>query len=142
MRPKKKILLLAPFEERLSTLRFLLATSGYAVTGVATAPEALELLRQQQFELLLLDLPTPGIDELLDAAHAIDPFMRSLAMCANAGDITRGLCADAIFQRRPTSADLLERVKILCCRKRGPYPQQKPPITAPVILSAEDARVA
>ena len=45
-------------------LAYNLKAEGYQVTHVTTGEEALELLRQQPFALLILDLTLPGIDGL------------------------------------------------------------------------------
>jgi len=50
-------------------LQRILSRAGYAVTEAPTAPEALDLLRQQRFDLVITDLQMPGMDgfELLQA---------------------------------------------------------------------------
>lgn len=55
---------------------------GYSVTGTNRSDDALRLLKQQRFDLLLSDLNLPGIDgiELLRAALEIDPQMIGIIM--------------------------------------------------------------
>jgi CheY-like chemotaxis protein len=142
MRPKKKILLVSASEERASVLRFMLMTSCFAVTSVTDRTAALAELEAQPFDLLLCDLPLSGISYLVEDAHEAYPFMPSIVLGASAQDIASKLCASAIYQRLPSSAELLEQIKILVARKRGPKPQTKPSLPVPVIHQDEIARIA
>jgi len=53
----------------------ILSEFGYEVTGVVSADEALESLKQQDFDILLTDLELGGMDgiELLQAALNVKP---------------------------------------------------------------------
>jgi DNA-binding response OmpR family regulator len=52
------------------TTAALLQRRGYAVVSAASGEEALEILHQQAFDLLLLDFRLPGINGLDVAQHA------------------------------------------------------------------------
>jgi DNA-binding response OmpR family regulator len=139
MRPKIKILLAGASEDSISILKFMLITNGYAVSTATSADEALALLDARTFELLLCDLPLDGVDNLLSQARAINSETHSMILGATTAEVAAGMCADIIFRRIPHAAELLERVKILTIRKKGPRPVCKPPLAEPVILPAEAA---
>jgi CheY-like chemotaxis protein len=65
-----RILLVDDEETIRLTLATLLQRRGYAVTVVANGAEALALIEQQEFDLLLLDLLMPGLSGLEVARHA------------------------------------------------------------------------
>ena len=133
MRPKKKILLVGSNENRLSILSYLLETYSYRVTCAATAGEAATLLRAGSYELLLCQLPLDGVDDLLDIAHALDTHLPSMVL--RGATKWQGV-ADAIESRLVSSALILDRVRVLTIRKRGPRPLRKPPVSAPAIVDA------
>jgi DNA-binding response OmpR family regulator len=54
------------------TLSALLTRAGYSVTEAATGEEAVELLKQRPFDLMLVDLKMPGIDGMQVVAAARD----------------------------------------------------------------------
>jgi CheY-like chemotaxis protein len=133
MRPKKRILLAASLEDRLSTLRFLLETHAYAVTGAATQAEALALLTDKPFDLVLVDWPFDGCERLLNAAHARETVSLALASREAAAP---ELPADGVITKSGSSSfALLDRVKFAAIRKRGP---KKRPVAA--ALASETMR--
>lgn len=126
MRPKKKIMLCGEDEKSLSVLRYLLLTNGFNVTASPNAREALELLRQGgQWDLLLLELPLAGIDELLLASRALAYSLSSIVVPGGLGKVPDEYNADLVFCVTPSSAELMERVKTALARKRGPKPARK-----------------
>jgi two-component system response regulator CpxR len=142
MRPKKKILLVGASEDRLSILKFMLSTNRFAVSSAATTAEALAQIGERSFELLLCMLPLAGVEELLIQAHALDSSIHSLVIGEVSAEIAAVLLADVIYQnrprgQRPSHTELLERVKVLTARKRGPRSVRKPIQSATVILSAD-----
>ena len=141
MRPPKKILLVASDEDHLGVLRFILETQRFRVTAAASAVEAAEILRTHFFEVLLCEWPLPGIEALLDQARAIDDQLRSLVLATSLKETPEGVYADAIATRGCSNAELLERVRILAARKRGPK-FKKPVISAAPVTAAQDWRVA
>jgi DNA-binding NtrC family response regulator len=138
MRPRKLILIVDRDEERLGLMRFRLDNWGFAVTSACCAGEAAELLKDGHFDLLSLWLPLEGLEGLLDAGHADDPAMATLAICP--GRESQGdLCVDAFYTYQPQPAELKERIKVLTARKRGPL-SRKPPQRATVVLTPQTAR--
>jgi hypothetical protein len=145
MRPRKKILLVGASEDRLSILKFMLNTRGFAVTAVVGAAPAVEQLRAQTYELLLCEhWPLPGIEHLLNQAWEIDSAMHSLVLAPGLTASPAGLNTDAVLLRGGCSSSaLLERVKVLTARKRGPRAIRKQPAAVPVPeMCAADRRLA
>jgi CheY-like chemotaxis protein len=151
MRPAKVVLLAGADERRQSLRRFLLTTWGYSVATAATAEEALTLLRtkpqrrQRQFltardlarsgdevDLLIVDLPLPGFDaKVLTEAKGLCPWLRTMLTSNHVFEAYDAYGADVTLARGGDSpAVLLERVKILVARKRGPRPGWKLPVGA------------
>jgi CheY-like chemotaxis protein len=126
MRPKKVILCVDDNEQALSVRRFLLDTRGYRVITASTSQAALEILERTvpgTLDLLIADLLMPGMDgnELVRRAKQMHPSLPCL--------ITSGTVAS--YDRAPTSSELLERIRVLVARKRGPKPHSPPPFYAP-----------
>ena len=140
MRPRKTILLAGECEERISTLAFALGLKTFTVTTASTAADALELLRKGRFELLLVDLPLSGAARLCDVAAASDLRIPSLILGTNTEQDSTDAVADARMIRQRDRTDLLERLKVMTARKRGPK-ERKPVASAPapVILAARCA---
>jgi DNA-binding response OmpR family regulator len=125
MRPKKKILLVGASEDRLSVLKYLLRTNGYAVIDAASSKDALEQLILLDVDLLLCELPLAGVEEMLLQGHNLNPAMHAMAIGEISAEIAASLHADVIYQNRPfknqpSPAEILDRVKVLTRRKRGP----------------------
>ncbi len=117
MRPKKRILIAGASEDRVGVLRFLFLNKGYAVQTAQTSAEAAGLLEAGGFELLLYDLPLPGVEQLLAEAG-----IPTIALCSGVKVAPDGLTADAVLWRGFSAAELVERVRVLTARKRGPKP--------------------
>jgi len=127
LRPTKTILLISEDEAQLSILRFTLRNSrpsafaaDYAVTSVSSAPEALETLRTRQYDLLLILCPLGSLSELLHHAKLLYETMPSLVIYSKAIDVMH--CSADAMMHNPSTADLLERIRILMIKKRGPSP--------------------
>ena len=151
MRPKHTILLVGDSEERISVLKFMLVTNQYAVIAVSSASKALLALLPgyygRPFELLLCELPLAGVEDLLLQGHILNSSMRSLVMGEVPAESYASLCADVIYSNRPyreepCMTDLLDRIKVLVARKRGPKPSRIPPAAAELLAEAQIARMA
>lgn len=68
-----------------TSLRHALTLQGYKVTEAATGPESLALLKQERFDLMVLDMRLPGMDGVQVAEHAcqIHPHMAIIILTAN-----------------------------------------------------------
>ena len=145
MRPKKVILCVDDNEQTLSVRTFLLETRGYRVLNAATAAEALEILErtaQGTLDLLIADLLLPGMDgnELVRRAKAMHPTLPALIVSGTVSSFDRALAADAFLPKGAGSPmELLEKIRVLVARKRGPKKQLP---TAPMQPQAVPARVS
>ncbi|HZB88397.1 MAG TPA: response regulator [Terracidiphilus sp.] len=123
MRPKKVILCVDDNEQDLSVLSFTLTTNGYRVLPATNGEEAMALLAGNAVDLVLADYAMPKMDGnqlvkklKLMAAHVPmmllgDPQKMDVQMHA----------ADAfVGKKNCTSQELLERIKVMSARKRGP----------------------
>jgi len=93
-------------------LEHVLARAQYRVVSAKTAEEAVRLLRQSSFDLLLTDVKLPGIDgiELARQAKAYNPRLPILVFSGmpDPGLETRALGAGAtLFLRKPLGAQEL-----------------------------------
>jgi DNA-binding response OmpR family regulator len=123
MRPARTILLCG--EGDLSDLRFCLSHAKrhpsqpcYKVVTAKTTTEAVSAMEVLEFDLLLCQLPFVGVDLLLKEAKEKHGARVTMVIVTKTGD-REGLLAD-IQLFKPARWDLLERIKILTIRKRGP----------------------
>ncbi len=137
MRPKKRILIIDPNELRTSILRYQLTIRGYAAFAAATAAEAREQFTACAPELVIAALNVDGLDGLLTDLHQRDSFCRQLVLVPKYGECK--VIVDAVMCE-PSPAELLERIKILCYRKRGPRPEHS--IDRMLALAGATRRIA
>lgn len=123
MRPKKRILIACDDENHTSELRFLLHTKGYAVFAAESAEDAVAELAAASFEAVAIRWPLAGAADLVEAA--LDAFTPSLVIAPREKRRPETL-ADAVLWGPTPTADLLDRVKAVCARKRGPRSPKKP----------------
>lgn len=122
MRPRKKILLLGANELRISVRKFMLDTNGFAVTPAATAPEAFALLRTSRYDLVLCELPFDGVGRVLDQVYDIDPDIRTVMLKPKNQEYPLDVAVSATLADDCPALELLERIKVIVARKRGPRP--------------------
>ena len=127
MRPKKSILCVDDNEQLLSVRKFLLETrGGYRVLTASSAHGALELLQCSapgSFDLLVCDLLMPQMDgnELVRRAKQLHPGLPSMIVSGTVTSFDRACAADVFLPKGASSAsEMLERVRVLVARKRGP----------------------
>ena len=136
MRPKKTILCVDDNEQILSVRTFLLQTRGYRVVAVPTPHEALEFLADSAsgaYDLLLCDLLMPGMDgnELVRRAKDLQPGLPAMIVSGTVTTYDRAGRADVFLPKGASSpAELLERIRVLVARKRGPKKVCPPPTEA------------
>ena len=94
---REKILVVDDEEDIVELVRFNLSREGFAVTGVLTGEEALDLLKEGPYDLVVLDLMLPGIDGFTvakrikrDAALANIPIIMLTAKTQES-DVVAGL---------------------------------------------------
>ncbi len=124
MRPKKVILCVDDNEQELSVLKFMLETNGYRVLAAASGQEAIAVFSAApQIDLVLADTHMPQMSgvqlaERLKRMRSHVPMLLLGDAQAAGGEIH---VADAVMARKNcTSFELLERVKLMSARKRGP----------------------
>ena len=131
MRPRKIILCVDDNEQTLSVRKFLLETRGYRVLTATSGHEALEIVERHapgDLSLLISDLMMPVMDgaELVRRVREVQPGLPTLMADVF---LPKGACSPV---------ELLERVRVLVARKRGP--KKSTPITAPSVqLPAQQA---
>ncbi len=123
MRPKKVILCVNPNEQELSVLAFMLTTNGYRVLAAASGQEAIAMFTGEPVDLVLADNAMPQMNgkqlvERLKRMAGHVPMILLGDHPAASGEIHR---ADALIARKNcTTQELLERIKVMSARKRGP----------------------
>jgi CheY-like chemotaxis protein len=126
MRPKKTILCVDDNEQVLSVRTFLLETRGYRVIALTDPHQALEVIANSlpgSLDLLLSDLVMPQMDgnELVRRAKDMHPQLPALIVSGTVTAYDRAGRADVFLPKGAcTPAELLERIRILVARKRGP----------------------
>ncbi len=129
MRRRKVILLVDHNEQTLSIRSLVLEVRGtYHVIPFLNPFAALEWLENSVREpllpdLLIAELLLPGMDgnELVRRAKQLHPQLPTLITSDEVSAYDRALYADAFLPKGASSmAELLERVRVLVARKRGP----------------------
>ena len=124
MRPKKIILCVDDNEQELSVLKFMLQTNGYRVLAAPNGQEAIAIFAAEpQIDLVLTDNQMPQmsgsqlVQKLKRMASHVPMILFGDAQAANAEIHT----TDAtVVRRNCSSQELLERIKLMSARKRGP----------------------
>jgi len=123
MRPKKVILCVDDNEQELSVLKFMLSTNGYRVLAATSGQEAIELFSEApQIDLVLADATMPQMcgRQMVERMKRIASHVPMILL----GDPQAGSemhVADAMLAKKNCSSqELLERVKVMSARKRGP----------------------
>jgi len=92
----------------------LLQRKGYETQGAASGPEALEMIKRQSFDLLLMDVKMPGMSglETLRRAKEMDPEILALIITGygTIDTVTEALELGAVgFVRKPITIDSLAK---------------------------------
>lgn len=123
MRPKKIILCVDDNEQELSVLKFMLSTNGYRVVSANNGHDAIGIFADNAVDLVLSDYAMPQMngDQLVNQLKQIASHIPMILLGdpQKMGDQLHG--ADALLPKKTCSPqELLERVKIMSARKRGP----------------------
>ena len=143
LRPKKTILCVDDNEQALSVRTFLLETRGYRVIPALSPHHALEVVEQSapgSLDLLLSDLNMPQMDgnELVRRAKQLQPALPAMIVSGTMGSSERACCADVFLPKGANSpAEMIERIRVLVARKRGPkkYHQIQRPVGVAAMAS-------
>jgi two-component system, OmpR family, response regulator CpxR len=129
MRPKKTILCVDDNEQTLSVRKFLLETRGYRVYTAINGHDAIALFSTTQFDLVLTDLGLPQMDgnALIGHLKEISPDIPMILTSETVRAGERAHRADAFLAKGCcTPADLIERIRVMSARKRGPRKAAQP----------------
>ncbi len=138
MRPRKVILCVDSNEQALSVRKFMLETRGYRVVCVHHAQAALEQFDAGGVDLVLSDLTIPGMDgnEMVRRMKQQAPDVPMMLLSGTVKDFSRADAADAFLPKGANnSLELLERIRVLMVRKRGPKRQATQPAFSPAFAS-------
>ena len=137
MRPKKVILCIDDNDQALSVRKFVLETRGYRVLTATNAEEAVELYDRGRVDLVISDLVMPRCNgnDLIQRLKDIAPWVPAVLVSGSIKQFDPTSRADAFLPKGACSPqELLERVRVLLVRKRGPKkmtpPQPAHPATA------------
>ena len=139
MRPKKTILCVDDNEQALSVRKFLLETRGYRVITALGAHDALELFRAGGVDLVLSDLVMPQMDgnEMVRRMKDISPEVPMMLLSGTVKAFERANRADAFLPKGAcTPVEMLERIRVMIARKRGPKKAMLRPVFAPGVQPA------
>lgn len=142
MRPKKTVLLVDDDDIALSVYVFLLTTKGFRVIASTDPAAALKLLARTAngaIDVLVAKLLLPKMDgnELARRARRYHPDLPTLLFSKVVNSFDRALNANIFLPKGFNNAEMVERIRILAARKRGPKKQ----LAAAVYLPEAEARV-
>jgi DNA-binding response OmpR family regulator len=123
MKPKRTILCVDDNQQSLSIRKLMLETRGYRVICCSDGEQGMEEFRKGGIDLVLSDLIMPNIDgcELIRQVKELSPETPTILFSGQIRVYEREVQAD-VFLPKGTyqSAELLERIRLLLVRKRGP----------------------
>jgi two-component system, OmpR family, response regulator CpxR len=123
MKPKRTILCVDDNEQSLSIRKVMLETRGYRVTAFTRGEEALERFRKGGVDMVIADLHMAGLDgaALIDRAKELAPDIPAILLSSKARVYDGSTRADVVLAKGMYApAELLERIRVLLVRKRGP----------------------
>jgi two-component system, OmpR family, response regulator CpxR len=123
MRPKKVILCVDDNDQALSVRKFVLEARGYRVLTAKTAEEAIELYDRGRVDLVITDLVMPHCNgnDLIMQLKEIASWVPAVLVSGSIKQFDPTTRADAFLPKGACSPqELLERVRVLLVRKRGP----------------------
>ena len=123
MRPKKVLLLVDQDEDALSILKFLLETNGYRVLASTDGKEAIAMFAAApRVDMVLASaFMNPMNGELLvTRLKRIKPYIPMAILLDDGGKPSDEFAGDCFLSRSIAAAELLDRIKVMSARKRGP----------------------
>lgn len=123
MKPKRTILCVDDNEQSLSIRKVMLETRGYRVLPCTSGEEALARFKVGGVDLVLTDLVMPGLDgtKLVEAIKELSPQTPAILLSGKVRMYDRDTRADVFLPKGMYApAELLERIRLLLVRKRGP----------------------
>ena len=121
MRPKKIVLCVDDDEQALAVLKFTLGCHKYRVLTATNGPDVIATFVGIQVDLVLTDHLMPGMcgDELILKLKTIKSHV-PMILLGDPAKIGMAHAADSVLEKKIPMAELLERIKVMCARKRGP----------------------
>lgn len=123
MKPKRTILCVDDNEQSLSIRKIMLETRGYRVLPYSSGTQALERFKEGGVDLVLTDLIMPGIDggRLIEEIKGYSPETPAILLSSKVKLYSHDTRADVFLAKGMYApAELLERIRMLLVRKRGP----------------------
>jgi len=123
MKPKRTILCVDDNEQSLSIRKVMLETRGYRVMACNNGHDALDAFKRGGVDLVLTDLIMPGVDgsKLIDEIKALSPQTPAILLSGKVKIYAQDTRADVFLPKGMYSpVELLERIRLLLVRKRGP----------------------
>jgi len=128
MKPKRTILCLDGNEQQLSIRKVLLQTRGYRVVTCTGKQEALDAFKRGGIDLVLADLLMPSMEgaRFVDEIKTLSPQTPAILLSGKVKAYDHDTRADLFLSKgMHAPAELLERIRLLTVRKRGP--KRSPP---------------
>jgi two-component system response regulator MprA len=124
---RRRLLVVDDESEITSTFRAILCSEGYEVATASDGVEALEAVRGERFDLILLDLLLPRMDgwTVLSQLRQIAPTTRVVILCADVdpdGEIEAYRLGAVNILLKPTDVDKLLRLVDELTRPEDPEP--------------------
>jgi DNA-binding response OmpR family regulator len=135
MKPKRTILCVDDDERSLSIRKVLLETRGYRVLTCSDPECAVDVMKRGGVDLVLTDLMMPKLNgaKLIDKVKAVAPETPALLFSGSVNCCSEEHMADVWLPKGEFAPmELLERIRVLLIRKRGP----KRPVTLPQQLAS------
>jgi DNA-binding response OmpR family regulator len=113
-------------EQALSIRKVMLETRGYRVLACNSGEMAIEAFRRGGVDLVITDLIMPGVDgsRLIEEIKNLSPQTPAVLISGRAKIYERETLADVFLCKGMYEpVDLLERIRLLLIRKRGPKRQ-------------------
>lgn len=140
MKPKRTILCIDENEQSLSHRKIVLETRGYRVAAFRCGEDAWLRFMEGGIDLVIAEMATPGIDgpQLIARIKQVSSTTPAILIASKMRTFEHDPQADVFLTKGMyTPADLLERVRLLLTRKRGPKRlQQRPSATAEPMVVA------
>jgi len=139
MKPKRTILCVDSNEQQLSIRKVMLETRGYRVVACTASADAMDVFRKGGIDLVVADLNLQGVDggQLIHSLKNFSPQTPAILLSNKVRTYDQDTRAD-VFLPKGMSApvELLERIRTLLVRKRGPKRLQAQPPAQPSQTSA------
>lgn len=118
MRPKHRILCVSSDESSLSQLAYCLHINGYHPIKAASGPEAIEAFNSDpMIDLVIIE--EKDCSSLVERLKKIRHYKPIMVIVPNVNGVWIQQ-ADAVIPQSVSGIELLERIKVMSARKRGP----------------------